>query len=137
MTLDLGAGLSRQNARLIRELDQLVIVVEPYRVVLNMARELIKELETLGAGPDRTSIVLVNRAPATLQVPWQEAEQILSHEMLAIIFTRARVGVSGCRSRNADCAFPAKRDHCQPDEQTGRRTRHARTCFRVGRRPVT
>ncbi len=83
--LDMGPGLSRQNARLIKDIDQLVIVVEPYRVVLNMARELLKELEAMGAGPGRTNVVLITRAPSTVQVPWQEAEQILNHEMLAII----------------------------------------------------
>ncbi len=85
VVVDLGPGMSRSTVRLIREVDQLVIVVEPYRVVLNMARDLIKELETLGAGAGRTNVVLVNRTPSNLQVPWQEAEQILNHEMLAII----------------------------------------------------
>jgi MinD-like ATPase involved in chromosome partitioning or flagellar assembly len=31
------------------------------------------------------SIVLINRTQSSLQVPWQEAEQILNHEMTAII----------------------------------------------------
>ena len=38
-----------------------------------------------GIGRGRTSVVLLSRSQSTLQVPWQEAEQILSHEMLAII----------------------------------------------------
>ncbi len=83
--VDLGAGLSRQNARLVKEVDQLAIVVEPYRVPLNMAREMLKELEGLSFGKGRTNVILLNRAQSTLQVPWQEAEQILNHEMLAII----------------------------------------------------
>jgi MinD-like ATPase involved in chromosome partitioning or flagellar assembly len=29
--------------------------------------------------------VLVNRAQSNLQIPWQEAEQLVDHEMLAII----------------------------------------------------
>lgn len=85
VVVDLGPGLSRQNVRLAKDFDQLVLVVEPHRIALNMARDLLKELEGMGVGQGRTNVVLVNRAPSTLQVPWQEAEQILGHEMLAII----------------------------------------------------
>ncbi len=85
VVVDLGSGLGRQNTRLIREIDQIVLVIEPYRVTLNMAREVLKELEAAGIGRGRTNVVLLNRAQSTLQVPWQEAEQILGHEMLAII----------------------------------------------------
>jgi pilus assembly protein CpaE len=85
VVVDLGSGIARQNARLIKDIDQIALVVEPYRVTLNMARELIKEMESLGIGAGRTNVILLNRAQSTLQVPWQEAEQILNHEMLAII----------------------------------------------------
>jgi pilus assembly protein CpaE len=83
--LDLGAGLSRLNARIAKEVDHTVLVVEPYRAALMMARDLLKELEPLGVGPGKTSVVLVNRAASSVQIPWQEAEQILNHEMLAVI----------------------------------------------------
>ncbi len=83
--VDLGCGLHRQNLRLIKEVDQIAFVIEPNRVSLNMAREQLKELEGLGVGAARTNVILLNRVQSTLQVPWQEAEQILSHEMLAII----------------------------------------------------
>jgi DNA-binding response OmpR family regulator len=85
VVVDLGCGLSRQNLRLIRDTDQLVLVIEPYRITLNMAREVLKELEGVGVGRGRTNVVLLSRSQSTLQVPWQEAEQILGHEMLAII----------------------------------------------------
>src|SRR5689334_8323202 len=82
VVLDLGPGLTRQNVRLVKDLDQVAIVVEPYRVALNMAREMLKELEAAGLGRGRTNVVLINRTASTLQVPWQEAEQIINHEML-------------------------------------------------------
>jgi CheY-like chemotaxis protein/MinD-like ATPase involved in chromosome partitioning or flagellar assembly len=83
--LDLGSGLHKHTIRLLKDLDQLVLVVEPNRITLNMAREILKEIEGLGVGRSRTNVVLLNRTQTTLQVPWQEAEQILNHEMLAII----------------------------------------------------
>jgi DNA-binding response OmpR family regulator len=85
VALDLGTGLSRVNARLIKEIDRLVVVVEPYRVALNMTRDLLRELDTIGVGASRVDVVLINRASSTAQIPWQEAEQIVGHEMLAII----------------------------------------------------
>jgi DNA-binding response OmpR family regulator len=85
IVVDLGAGLNRFNARLVKDVDQVALVVEPYRVTLNMAREILKELESIGVGRGRTNVILSNRSQSTLQVPWQEAEQILNHEMLAII----------------------------------------------------
>ncbi len=85
IALDLGAGLSRVNARLIKEIDRVVVVVEPYRVALNMTRDLLRELDSSGVGATRVDVVLINRASSTAQIPWQEAEQIVGHEMLAII----------------------------------------------------
>jgi pilus assembly protein CpaE len=83
--VDLGAGLSRHTMRMVKEADQVVLVVEPYRYSLNMARETLKEIEGVGVGRGRISVVIVTRVASSSQVPWQEAEQILGHEMLGII----------------------------------------------------
>lgn len=98
--LDLGTALTQMNARIIPELDQLTITVEPNRIALTMARELLQEVEQLGLPLGRVNMVLINRSQSSLQIPWQEAEQILNHEMTAIIspapelaFQAAEVGV--------------------------------------------
>ncbi|MBN1201327.1 MAG: response regulator [Anaerolineae bacterium] len=83
--LDLGAGLNRLSARLIPEMDQLTLAVEPTRVALSLAREILSEIGQAGLSSSRVNIVLINRTQSSLQIPWQEAEQILSHEMTAII----------------------------------------------------
>ncbi len=83
--LDLGSGLTRLTARLVREVDQVVVVAEPNRITLNMAREMIGELEGLGLGRGRANVVIVNRTPSQVHVPWQEAEQLLGHEILALV----------------------------------------------------
>ena len=82
---DLGAGLNRTSVRMIRDVEHTTIIVEPNRVTLTLAREMLKELESLNLGPARTSLVIFNRAQSSLQVPWQEVEQMLSHEVTAII----------------------------------------------------
>src|SRR5438034_561109 len=75
VVIDLGAGLSRLSMRVVKDVDQVALVVEPHRPALNMAREILKELEGGGIGRTRTNVILVNRAQSTLQVPWQDAEQ--------------------------------------------------------------
>ncbi len=83
--LDLGAGLNRLNARLIRDLSQLTLAVEPNRIALNIARDILQEVQQLGMSPARVNLVLINRVQSSLQTSWQEAEQLLNHEMTAII----------------------------------------------------
>lgn len=83
--LDLGAGLNRLNARLIRDLTQLTLAVEPNRIALSIARDILQEVQQLGMSSARINMVLVNRTQSSLQTSWQEAEQILDHEMTAII----------------------------------------------------
>jgi CheY-like chemotaxis protein len=85
VVLDLGAGLTRLSARLAQEVDQLTLGVEPNRVALALARDLLHEIEQVGLAHSRLNVVLINRAQSSLQIPWQEAEQILNHEMTAII----------------------------------------------------
>src|SRR5262249_33940119 len=104
-----GVGLARQNTRLIKEIDHLVVVVEPFRVTLTMARELLKELETSGVGKINTSIVLVNRTQSTLQVPWQEAEQLLGHEMLSIVSPAPELAFQAVEAKHRWCCTNQRR----------------------------
>jgi DNA-binding response OmpR family regulator len=83
--LDLGAGLNRLSAHLLPDLDQLTLTVEPNRVSLSLARDILHEISQVGLSHGRVNIVLINRTQSSLQIPWQEAEQILNHEMTAII----------------------------------------------------
>ena len=83
--VDLGSGLTRLNARLVREADQVVLVSEPSRISLHMAREMLTELEGLGLGRGRVSVVVINRTPSQLHVTWQDAEQALGQEIIALI----------------------------------------------------
>lgn len=83
--LDLGSGLNRLTARLLQEIDELTLAVEPNRVALTLARDILHEVEQIGLSHSRVNVVLINRTQSSLQIPWQEAEQILNHEMTAII----------------------------------------------------
>jgi hypothetical protein len=71
--------------RLLSELDHLTLAVEPNRISLTLARDLMNEIEQHDFSRARMFVVLINRTPSSLQVPWQEAEKMLEHEMTAII----------------------------------------------------
>jgi Flp pilus assembly CpaE family ATPase len=71
--------------RLQQEMDHLVLVVDPVNVTLTMARELLQEIETTRAAATSMHIVVVNRAASSSPPPWHEVEQILGHEIRAII----------------------------------------------------
>jgi pilus assembly protein CpaE len=79
---DLGPGLNANSSRLHREMDYVILVVEPNPVALTMAREMLPELDT--GGNNRTHVVVVNRSPSNIQTPWHEVEQLLGKELRAI-----------------------------------------------------
>ncbi|MFP4322581.1 MAG: response regulator [Anaerolineales bacterium] len=82
---DLGAGLNRVNVRLLREVERLVFVIEPNEVAVLLGRSILEELQNLGMGAGKISLVIANRAQSNLQMPWQEVESALNHEVSAII----------------------------------------------------
>ncbi len=85
VVVDLGTGLSPANQRILREASHVIVVSEPQRIPLNMTRALLNDLNDLGVGPGRVSIVLVNRAQSGLQMSWQDAEQILGRPIQGVI----------------------------------------------------
>jgi MinD-like ATPase involved in chromosome partitioning or flagellar assembly len=82
---DMGSGMNLNVVKLQAEMTRLIIVVEPNPVCVNMAREMIQEMENEGAGVGRINIVVMNRAQSSLQTPWNEIEQALGREIKAII----------------------------------------------------
>lgn len=82
---DLGSKLDTNTNRLQREMDQLVLIVEPTPVGLAMGRELLHELEPSNLNSGRIHVVVVNRAPSTVQTPWHEIEHALGQDLRAII----------------------------------------------------
>lgn len=83
--LDLGSRLSVPISRLMRELDQVLLVVEPNKVALTMAREMFQTFEAENINRSKVSVAVMNRAQSNLQTPWQEIEQALGQEIKAII----------------------------------------------------
>ncbi|PJF20457.1 MAG: hypothetical protein CUN56_16080, partial [Phototrophicales bacterium] len=81
---DLGYGYDRVTARLQKEMDKLIIIVEPNSANLTMARELIHEISSVG-GSGRINLVVLNRSQSSLQTPWQQVEDVVGLDIKAII----------------------------------------------------
>jgi pilus assembly protein CpaE len=85
LVFDLGSGLSQNTARLLGEMDQLVIVVDPIPVTLAMAREMMAEIESKRPEQGKIHVVVVNRAASSNPPSWSEVEQMVGTEIRAII----------------------------------------------------
>ncbi len=81
---DLGSSFTNAVSRLQKEMDKIVLVVEPNGVTLRIAQELLQELQT-NSELTPIHIVVVNRTQSSQQTPWHEVEHILGKEIRAII----------------------------------------------------
>jgi len=81
---DLGYGYDQITARLQKEMDKLIVIVEPNSATLTMARELIHEISSVG-GAGRINLVVMNRSQSSLQTPWQQVEDVVGLDIKAII----------------------------------------------------
>jgi CheY-like chemotaxis protein/MinD-like ATPase involved in chromosome partitioning or flagellar assembly len=80
---DLGTGYSPLNQRLLAHMDNIIMLVEPIRLTLQMAQGLLQEIENDLRKP--VSIVVVTRSQSKLQIAWHEVEAMLGREILAIV----------------------------------------------------
>jgi CheY-like chemotaxis protein/MinD-like ATPase involved in chromosome partitioning or flagellar assembly len=85
LVYDLGSGLSMNMIRLQREMDHIVLVVDPIPVTLTLARELLQELEPNRPENSKIHVVVVNRAASSSPPSWSEVEQVIGREIRAII----------------------------------------------------
>lgn len=83
--VDLGAGLTTLNLRLLREVDQLVVVIDPMTTTLAMAHDLLHEISGTRSDSNALHVVVVNRSTTAAPPAWNEVEQYLGHEIRAII----------------------------------------------------
>jgi pilus assembly protein CpaE len=85
VVLDLGSRMTIAISRMARELDQLLLVIEPNRAAVTMARELAQTFESDKVSRNKISVAVMNRSQSNHQTPWQEIEQALGQELKGII----------------------------------------------------
>ena len=81
---DLGSGLNQFSFQLQREMDQLVLVVDPVSVTLQMAREILQEIDASRPDPNTVHVAVINRS-ASAPPSWNEVEHLLGREIRAVI----------------------------------------------------
>lgn len=85
VVLDLGSGMVPLTKKVLMLCDRHLLVVEPMRVTLAMAKNVLADLDKTGLNPNRVDIVMQNRVRSSLQMPWQQAETVLNHSIASII----------------------------------------------------
>ncbi len=85
LILDLGPGLDDINRKVLPLADRPLMLLEPMRVTLSMAKAVLDELEKQGITANRFEFIMVNRVRSSLQMPWQQAEAMLNHSITSII----------------------------------------------------
>jgi pilus assembly protein CpaE len=101
VVLDLGSGLSPENKRLATISEQVVICLEPQRVAVAQAQQMLQVFNELGLGPARTNAVLINRAPSGMQTSWQSVQQDLQKELLGIISPAPELAFQALEARTS------------------------------------
>jgi len=85
LVVDLGAGLSDLNRKILPLCDRNIMIIEPMRVTVTMAKAILDDLDKNGLSPNRVEIVMLNRVRSSLQMPWQQAESMLGHQIASIV----------------------------------------------------
>jgi CheY-like chemotaxis protein len=85
LLIDLGYGLTEATAKLLMAADQVIILVEPMRHTVMMAKALMTDLETLGVAKSRVEFILVNRERSSLQMARAKIEEMLAQPAMGMI----------------------------------------------------
>jgi Flp pilus assembly CpaE family ATPase len=83
--IDLGAGLSDANKKLLFQCNQIVVIVEPVPSTIIQTKALLKNLEELGINMDFVYPVLVNRTRLEITVPNAKVQQELGLQFSGVI----------------------------------------------------
>ncbi len=93
---DLGHGLSKRTRHLIKEMDQLLYIVEGNRMVLEMASYQLDDIAQV-TNPDKVRIIIISRTASSL--PWHQVETILGREVKANISPAPELAHQGLENR--------------------------------------
>jgi MinD-like ATPase involved in chromosome partitioning or flagellar assembly len=75
--LDLGSTLDEGTITALNLCQQIVLVLEPQRIAVNVAQNLIAQLERRGIAPDRLVITVINRSPSAVTLDKRAIEGLL------------------------------------------------------------
>jgi len=88
IVIDLGPSISPVAEKLVKQCDQLIVVVEPFPTTIQHTKILLNDMIDLGIGDSRITIAMVNRVRSGIQLSWSQVQEELGHG-IAVIFTPA------------------------------------------------
>jgi pilus assembly protein CpaE len=85
LLLDMGTGVTDAARRIMPLCDHFVAVTDQTRVSLMQTKALIGDIVSLGLAAAKVDVVAVNRAPASNQISWSMAEQIVGQKVAVVV----------------------------------------------------
>jgi pilus assembly protein CpaE len=83
--VDLGNGLRPYVRPILKQVDRLILVVEPVFPSNVMGRSLLEIIEGDTISQHKISLALVNRVRTSLQIPWRQVETDMGIELIGIV----------------------------------------------------
>ncbi len=88
IVIDLGTSLTPLVEKVIPLCDTIIIVVEPVPQTLAQTKSLLDDLNSMGIGSGKISVVVVNRIRTGMQLSWSQVQEQLGRN-ISVIFTPA------------------------------------------------
>jgi CheY-like chemotaxis protein len=86
--LDLGPSISPLSEKVVKQCDEMLIVVEPIPQTIVQTKALITDLMSLGIKEENILIILINRVRSEINLSWSQVQDQLERP-IEIIFTPA------------------------------------------------
>jgi hypothetical protein len=81
----MGPGMPDIVRKIIPLCDRHLLIIEPMRVTIMLAKEMFAEFEKLSISPSRIDVLLLNRERSSLQMSWQQVESSLNHSIASVM----------------------------------------------------
>ena len=91
LVLDLGAGIVEATRRIAPMCETVTVITDPTRPSVLQTKALLADLNTLGLTTGKIDVVIVNRAPSSIQMSWPQVEQLLGYKVALIITPAAEL----------------------------------------------
>lgn len=91
LVMDLGMGMVEATRRIALMCETVCVVTDPTRPSVLQTQALLADLNTLGLTTGKIDVVIVNRAPSSIQMSWQQVEQMLGYKVALIVTPAAEL----------------------------------------------
>jgi DNA-binding response OmpR family regulator len=105
VVLDLGSGVTTWAAQIIRDTQEVALIIEPTPTSVMLANNIMEDLQNNEVSASRINPIVVNHVPSGVQLSWQEIQQHLGRELLAVIPPAAELAFRSAQESVAMVSF--------------------------------